>query len=254
MFAKLLSTFCVGFCVIGLGCGKSDSEAAKPIVAAQEAPQITEKAVEEVAKEPAEKAAPLPVGGSYQFPDDEGGKLLAKILPPKAPLAFAPSSVQAPIVRSLPPALSNPEVPFLPNLATPTLYPLNPLTPTRPVPLPDRIPLDLSRSFPDVPAQVVMPEGALSKLPSIDMARPVDLPILARPTPDRASLEDPTSDYTATSVIAVTLPLRDTTAAFTRFNLPDPFENVEAARLRAPFPEDPLSALGNPPPPKPEVK
>jgi hypothetical protein len=47
------------------------------------------------------------------------------------------------------------------------------------------------------------------------------------------------------------LPLRATEAAFVRVNLPDPFENSAAVKVKIDVKDDPLTALGNPPPPKP---
>ena len=74
---------------------------------------------------------------------------------------------------------------------------------------------------------------------------------LARPTPDRASLEDPTTEFTARSILSDNLPLRVTMALFVKVNLPDPFENAEPAKVKLTIPDDPAKALGNPPLPRP---
>jgi hypothetical protein len=84
-----------------------------------------------------------------------------------------------------------------------------------------------------------------------DVSKPADLPILSnRPVPDRAPLTDPTLEFTARSVISVSLPLRSVQVGFLRIALPDPFEHAEAARPRTPVVENPNRSLGNPPPPR----
>ena len=78
-----------------------------------------------------------------------------------------------------------------------------------------------------------------------------EVPILARPTVTRASLDDPTEEFTALSILSDKLPLRATTAPFVKVNLPDPTENVEAAKVKVVVSEDPIKSIGNPPPPRP---
>jgi hypothetical protein len=84
-----------------------------------------------------------------------------------------------------------------------------------------------------------------------DPSKPAELPLLSsKPVPDRASLADPTVEFTARSVISIVLPLRADPAGFVRINLPDPFEHAAAAKPRTTVPEDPNRSLGSPPPPK----
>jgi hypothetical protein len=45
-------------------------------------------------------------------------------------------------------------------------------------------------------------------------------------------------------VISAMLPLRIDPTGFIRINLPDPFENADAAKPRTPIVEDPNRALG----------
>jgi hypothetical protein len=256
MPGRISGAFCLSVGVLLSGCGKSDvaGDPSKLVVASEEQPAEPMKNPQPVGKD-APKTIPAPAAGNqYQFPDDEGGKILGKTLPPAAPARLPPPSPQQPIERKLPPSLSNPEVPFSNDVGPlPRLPQIHPAAP-KPTPLPDRVPFEMSRIFPDLPAKLVMPEGALTKIEAPDLRRPVDLPILARPTPDRASLEDPTADYSTSSVSAAALPLRQTTAPFVKVNLPDPFENAEAAKSRTPLTENPVSVLGTPQLPKPQLK
>ena len=119
------------------------------------------------------------------------------------------------------------------------------------MPLPDRVPLELAQTFPNLPERIEFPVGSLTKWEMLDVKQPAPLSILARLTPDRASLDDPTLEFTAQSILNNKLPLRSTEAPFVKVNLPDPFENVEAAKVKVAIKQDPLTALGNPPPPKP---
>jgi hypothetical protein len=59
------------------------------------------------------------------------------------------------------------------------------------------------------------------------------LPILARPVPDRASLEDATAAYSATAATTAPPVWRTKPAPFLRLNLPDPYENRRPSRLPA---------------------
>jgi hypothetical protein len=197
-------------------------------------------------------AAPLAEGGVFQFTDDDGGKLLAKRLAPPAPAPIGPPRVTlSPRDRQLPGSIANPEIPgALGSLAPPHL-PLPSRIDFQPMPLPDRVPAEISQSVPSTPERIVFPVGSLAKNDTPDVKQPTALPILARPTPDRASLEDPTVEFTAQSIINNNLPLRSTTAPFVKVTLPDPFENVEAAKVKVALKDDPLTAVGNLPPPKP---
>ena len=83
-------------------------------------------------------------------------------------------------------------------------------------------------------------KGPRFRLPSADVNQPVPLPVLARPAPDRAPLDDPTADASWTAAVAAAPPVRTAPVPFLRLNLPDPFELRDAIRLRHPPAEDPL--------------
>jgi hypothetical protein len=121
----------------------------------------------------------------------------------------------------------------------------------RPVALAERVPADLGGGLPRLPERGELPTGPLVRRDGRDVSKPADLPILSnRPVPDRAPLTDPTLEFTARSVISVSLPLRSVQVGFLRIALPDPFEHADAARPRTPVVENPNRSLGNPPPPR----
>jgi hypothetical protein len=175
---------------------------------------------------------------------------LAKTLPPSNPPTLADPTPAAPKPRKLPAFLDAPSVPTTdPGPIVPRL-PLPPAKEVRPTALPDRVPTDLAPERPLLPERGAFATGPLTKQAGPDPATPAEVPILsAKPVPDRASLADPTTEFTARSVISPMLPLRTQPAGFLRFNLPDPFEHSAAARPPV-APEDPNRALGTIPPPR----
>jgi hypothetical protein len=195
------------------------------------------------------KSAPAP--GTFAFPDDTGGKLLATLLPPSAPPLLPPAPPNAPRERALPgdleapsPTLGDPAS-ALPLLGSPVAKAVLPNA------LPERVPHDLAPPTLQLPERTAWPTGPLTREPARDLTQPVDLPLLSmQPLPDRAPLADPTVEFTAQSVISATLPLRIDPTAFLRYVLPDPFEHRDG-RARTTPNDDPNRVLGNPPPPRP---
>jgi hypothetical protein len=82
--------------------------------------------------------------------------------------------------------------------------------------------------------------GKTARTPSRDPNTPVDLPVQATYKLDRASLDDPTADYSVGQAQGGELRQRDKKAAFVRINLPEPFEN--RVEIRTTLPEPPLVA------------
>jgi hypothetical protein len=62
-------------------------------------------------------------------------------------------------------------------------------------------------------------------VPSMDVNKPMPVPILAKPLPDRASVDDITSDASNAAAVSATMPERTKPAPFQKVTLPDPFEN-----------------------------
>jgi hypothetical protein len=244
--------------VVIAGCGKPDAPPALVAgppeeAAAETTPKADPPVAEKRAPTPAERPAPPSVadGGSFAFPADSGGKLLAKTLPPTSPPILTDPSPAAPKPRRLPAFLDAPAVPANDTGAAVPRLPLPASKEARPTALPDRIPTNLAPDRPALPDRGAFATGPLTKDIGPDPAKPADVPPLStKPVPDRASLADPTTEFTARSVISPTLPLRTEPAGFLKFNLPDPFENSAAARPRLVVPEDPNRAMGTIPPPR----
>jgi len=233
---------------LGLGCSRSPAPAvAVPVVADEpsDPPKV------ELAAESKDNNGSLADGGTFPFPDDSGGRALAKTLTPASPPPMPGAAVVAPRERKLPASFARQALPP-PDLFTipPRLVVTAPKE-LRPVTLPDRIPPDLGGFHPQLPPRAELPTGPLVRQESRDVSKPMDLPFLSsRPAADRAPLSDPTVEFTARSVVSSSLPLRTLPVGFLRIPLPDPFEHADAARPRTPVVEDPNRALGSPPPPR----
>ncbi len=178
--------------------------------------------------------------GGFVLPDDPGGKLLATLLPPHrlAPpvsTGFARGPRRLAGLRSL----EEPTLPVPPNLSALPRPRLEPAArPVRPRGLTTDLPLGWYRSGPETPQRPELPAAARVRLPSVDVNRPVELPILALAQPDRAPPTDPTFDASLAAAIAATVPPRTSPAPFLRLTLPDPFEHRQAVQLREPPRED----------------
>jgi hypothetical protein len=233
---------------LATGCDKpagSGDGVSTPIVVANDAPSVKKASGEPT------PAMPLAAGGVFRFSDDEGGKILSKILPPAANAPLGAPKAKEQSERPVPISIAQPDVPARANAQALPQVPTPPQVGPRPSPLPDLVPLELARKIPVLPERILFRVGPLTKQETPDVKQPSPLPILAAPSKDRAPLDDPTVDFTAQSILNNKLPLRETTAPFVKVNLPDPFENAEAAKVKIALKEDALTVIGNPPPPKP---
>jgi hypothetical protein len=188
-------------------------------------------------------------GEGFRFPDDKGGQMLAKVLPPEDRGPAATENL-APAPKRLPGAagLEHPSVPLGPNQGqVPRLPAGRKGPPLRPRPLPDELPLSGAR--PEPPQEPQLPAGDRVRLPGPDINQPAPLPVLATPAPDRSPSDDPTGDFSIATVQGTAMPARTTPAPFAKVSLPDPFENRNAVRLREAPPEksDPVTAAPKPP-------
>jgi hypothetical protein len=232
------------------GCNQSSPPAVA--VAPAEAAEVQSTPATKVPPAAAEpKVDRIADGGRFTFPDDAGGKALAKLVTPPTP---APMPASVPVVqkeRHLPIFLDAPAPATFDAASSPPRLPLPDAKPARPTPLPDRVPPDIGGLFTQLPARGEFATGPLTRTEARTVNVPPKLaPLAQRPVADRAPLTDPTIDFTARSVINPNLPLRTEPTGFLRINLPDPFENVEAAKPRTPVVENPNRSLGHPPPMK----
>jgi hypothetical protein len=190
-------------------------------------------------------------GGTFAFPEDAGGKALAKSLAPASPKPMPAGGPPMRKERQLPAFLESPAPPGPDVSGSLPRLPLPLARDVRPTPLPDRVPPDIGGTIAQLPPRAEFPTGPLARQDSRDIAKPADLPVLSpRPVIDRAPLTDPTIEFTAQSAISPTLPLRTQPTGFIRFNLPDPFEHADAAKPRTPIVENPNRSLPSLPPPR----
>jgi hypothetical protein len=105
--------------------------------------------------------------------------------------------------------------------------------------------------FPDaliLPQVPDFPDAGRVRVPSRDVHEPLALPIQGQPVPDRASLDDPTTDASIAAALAAPIPARTTKAPFLKLTLPDPYEH---RRTGVPAPEESREfPLGSPQTPR----
>jgi hypothetical protein len=172
---------------------------------------------------------------TFAFPDDSGGKILSRILPPGAPERL-PAAKTGPLTRTRlkaleqPEATSNPPIPTLPKLPPAKRTALHPHLPAEPTPL-----FDLREEI-DTPRRPELPESERIRTPSRDVSLPIELPLQSRYSPDRAPTDDPTAEMSLEKALSQPQPLRTEQAPFVRINLPEPFENRASVRSSTPEP------------------
>lgn len=180
--------------------------------------------------------------GGAVYPEDRGGRLLGELLTP-------PKSAPAQVARDSGPkklpgvaALEHPDLRVPLSLADPGLPSAN-LTPksapVRPHSLPDEPPLTRN-TLEGIPAprREELPAGPTVRIDGLDVDRPTAVPMLAVPVGDRASLDDPTRDYSTSLALNVVVPERTGPIPFIKLTLPDPFEHSATVRLRTPPAEE----------------
>jgi hypothetical protein len=176
-----------------------------------------------------EEQADLGSPDGFSFPDDRAGQILAKTLPPSEK---SPTGHDAPAPRRLPPPahLDKPSLPLPPSQADMPRLPAGKTPSLRPRPLPEELPLISHKTDPLVPEVQYLHAGDRVRLHSVDVNKPIPLPILAQPVGSRSPLDDATTDASLAAALAATPPARATPAPFLKLTLPDPFEN----RLKPP--------------------
>ncbi|MHB1425230.1 MAG: hypothetical protein ACYC3I_18830 [Gemmataceae bacterium] len=238
---KWQRTLCRGGLLLAfLGCSRSTV-----VMAPDNAPRAEEAIPAKiVARGQADEAEENP----FAFPEDAGGLLLAKTLPPQDPDAMLPVADplrESESHRSEPaPALSS-------DFLTPPVIPLPPSHAAVPSWPDDRRSLlqphlvfvetlEGLADQPRLPQAPALPESGRIRAPSPDVNQPIPLPILAKPVSDRVSLEDPTLSASTAAATAATIPARTRKAPFLKQTLPDPYDHrrtgVPAAEESPDFP------------------
>jgi hypothetical protein len=167
----------------------------------------------------------------FELPGDSGGKLLARLLSPRAtltgeleerrPRSFpAPRSVALPS-EPLPPSL--PAVPSLPRTAGKGLRPHLVL---------DEILDDIDDPIP--PEVYTFSPGPRTSALESGSSDASELPALATAVPDRVPVEDVTVEASTAAALAAAMPVRQSLAPFLRLTVPDPYEHRRTVGPPAP--------------------
>jgi len=183
--------------------------------------------------------ASAPSGKPFQYPADQGGKVLSELLKPAERLAFAFDDLP-PGQQLLQPG-ADVSAPGLPLPSTPAA-PILAVAPKDPTLLPRLLaeaqPLANYRDDPSAPTRRELETGTLVAVPLLDVRQPVALGNLGLPMLDRVPLEDPTTEASVSAALAATPPARVDPVPFAPQNLPDPFVNAQTVKLPVPPAEE----------------
>jgi hypothetical protein len=170
----------------------------------------------------------------FRFPDDAEGTLLAKILPPGETEEQDENRAE-PLCRFSPP--DEPPIPVLPLPPTEAALPERPAETTTVAFSPRMVMEEPLADFADaapLPPAPPMPVGGRIRVHSVDVNQPIPLPLRNQPVPDRASLEDPTADYSTAAALAARMPAHKGKAPFQKLTLPDPYDHRRPTRILIP--------------------
>ena len=164
-------------------------------------------------------------GEGFRFPDDRGGQILSKVLPPSEKAPPAGHDAPAPRRHPPPPNVEKPTAPLPPVPVDLPRLPAGKPEPLRPRPLPEDLPIFGHKSDPILPQVQTLPAGERVRIPSVDVDQPIPVPILARPATERAPLDDATTAASQNAALSTVPPTRATPAPYLKIGVPDPFEN-----------------------------
>jgi hypothetical protein len=168
------------------------------------------------------QARPLaPRPEPFAYPTDAAGKKVAAALAPDVPPTPVLPTTAKPQERSS--EIDRGELPAPKVTVALPSPPLPKARPAKPTPPAERVPHDLGNAAAENPAGAKLTERPRVRAASAD-AGPAELPRLASAVPDRAPLDDPTTEIAAARAVLTALPLPGVVGWFVRFGVPDPFE------------------------------
>ena len=164
--------------------------------------------------------------------------LVARASAPDRPALTADRTFPAPRRRAFPTKL------FEPDAITRMSYRLpftlsSRISKVRPVPPRERVPVELGRGSDQAPSRPTFPIAAGITTRSRDVRIPPALPTLGRPFTERASLDDPTTDFAHATITTPPLKLPNSPAPFLKVTIPDPFELAEQIKPKVPQSAEP---------------
>jgi hypothetical protein len=200
-------------------------------------------AIQPIAATPTPTGAgqPTPAASTeFAYPPDLAGKQLPQVVAPKVPpLPQTEKFGQTPLARTPSVKLLDPD-PLTRTVFVPTPVSLPRPAGVKPTSPAERVPPDIGFGADAVPAKTVFAVGPGITAKVRDLNLPPDLPILGRPVPDRASLEDPTADTSNAAIVTNSKIPTLLPSAFQRMGLPDPFELADQVKPRVPPNTEPL--------------
>lgn len=144
-----------------------------------------------------------------------------------------------PLERPVLDRLANPAAAIPGSAVSTPKPPMLSVKPMRPSLSPEDAPLTFNRTEPVPPVAIVLPEQPLVRVPSIDLERPLPVPLLAIQVRDRTSTTDPSLDASVAAALSPQTPIRTQPTPFSPLNLPDPFELQEQVKPRVVVDESP---------------
>ena len=137
----------------------------------------------------------------FEYPDDLAGQSVAKAVTPAVPFPPTEKFGGSPKPRTPPARMLNPEPTVKANYTPPPIDSVKPgsvaLSPPR-----EQVPVDLGAGATLPPVKPSLPVAAGITERARDVSIPPAMPLLGRPLNDRASLEDPTSEFANSAIVA----------------------------------------------------
>jgi len=168
---------------------------------------------------------------TFSFPDDAGGRLLAAKLTPAQPPRMPAERKTAPRLRASS-AADRADIPLPPAIVPLPRLPMAKVPSLRPHGLAESVPLEFFSGDLDLPGRPDLPPAILLAQRTPERREP-PLPMLSKPVADRASLEDPTVDFSIGRAVAEPVRMRSTRAPFQRYDLPEIVEHRAESTLPA---------------------
>ena len=218
-----------------LGCGQSEQKTAVAVApGAETTVENTSENSKASIADPQVRLLPSAQPPMFEFPSDLTGQALEKAVAPETP-ALTPIERfgTAPMPRTPPAKMLNPEVTFKANYIPPPILPTKsvnvPIAPPR-----EPVPFDLGRGSDAAPSKPTLPIAVVIVERARDVNLPPAMPTLGRPLSERVSLDDPTSDFANAAIVAPAVKVPLASADFMKVTIPDPFELGEQVKPKVP--------------------
>lgn len=182
----------------------------------------------------AQQPQPAPVEPVAKLPDDLGGKAVQKS---SMPTLKMPADLPGP--KAPRPRIGEFDRGELPEPKFTIQMPGHPIPkgkPAKPSAPPERAPTDLGQAAAENLSGVKFAEKPLVRAESPANAGAADVPTLSRQVVERAPVDDPTAEISASKVIQTIFPFPVGTLPFSKQSIPDPFEFAE--QLKGKLPRD----------------